>query len=144
MAHRAQRRGKASYLPPVLCFCSDVWLPGAPEQSLWQERVILNMVDRLGYHLCEKLFWYSPSKMPSPAEWVTVRRVRVTPAVETIWWLSKTPNPHANNRNVLTKYSESMKRALEKGTNVGVRPSVTSSRKEHSARIMAGPSRIIS
>lgn len=82
---------------------SDVWLPGAPEQSLWQERVILNMVDRLGYHLCEKLFWYSPSKMPSPAEWVTVRRVRVTPAVETIWWLSKTPNPKSSNRNILTK-----------------------------------------
>ena len=81
------------------------------------------MVDHLGFHLCEKLFWHSPSKMPCPAEWVTVRRVRVTPAVESIWWLSKTPNPKANNRNVLVSYSESMRRTLEKGTNAGVRPS---------------------
>jgi site-specific DNA-methyltransferase (cytosine-N4-specific) len=102
---------------------AEVRIPGRPEVSLWQERIILNMVDRLGYHICEKLFWHSPSKMPSPAEWVTVRRVRVTPAVENIWWLSKTPNPKANNRNVLTPYSESMKRVLEKGTNAGVRPS---------------------
>jgi site-specific DNA-methyltransferase (cytosine-N4-specific) len=107
----------------VMLNMADVWLPGSPEISLWQERVILNMVDRLGYHLCEKIFWHSPSKMPSPAEWVTVRRVRVTPSVENIWWLSKTANPKANNRNVLTPYSESMKRALEKGTNVGIRPS---------------------
>jgi DNA modification methylase len=107
----------------VMLNMADVWIPGRPEVSLWQERVILNMVDRLGYHLCEKLYWHSPSKMPSPAEWVTIRRVRVTPAVESIWWLSKTPNPKANNRNVLTSYSESMKRVLKKGTNAGVRPS---------------------
>jgi site-specific DNA-methyltransferase (cytosine-N4-specific) len=107
----------------VMLNMADVWVPGQPEMTLWQERVILNMVDRLGYHLCEKLFWHSPSKMPSPAEWVTVRRVRVTPAVESVWWLSKTANPKANNRNVLTPYSDSMKRTLEKGTNAGVRPS---------------------
>jgi DNA modification methylase len=107
----------------VMLNMGDCWIPGRPEMSLWQERVILNMVDRLGYHLCEKCFWHSPSKMPSPAEWVTVRRVRVTPAVESIWWLSKTPHPKANNRNVLSPYSESMKRVLEKGTNAGFRPS---------------------
>jgi DNA modification methylase len=107
----------------IMLNMGDVWIPGRPEVSLWQERIILNMVDRLGYHLCEKLFWLSPSKIPGPAEWVTIRRVRVTPAVESIWWLSKTPNPKANNRNVLTPYSESMKRALVNGTNAGVRPS---------------------
>lgn len=102
---------------------ADVWLPGRPSLSLWQERLLLNLVDRLGYHLCGKLLWHNPSKLPTPAEWVTIRRVRVTQAVENIWWLSKTPNPKANNRNVLVPYSESMRRTLKKGTNSGVRPS---------------------
>jgi site-specific DNA-methyltransferase (cytosine-N4-specific) len=65
--------------------------------------------------LNQKLFWENPSKMPSPAEWVTVRRIRVTPSVEQIWWLSPSTNPKANNANALRPYSESMQRRLAEG-----------------------------
>ena len=41
-----------------------------------------------------------------PAEWVTVRRIRIKDAVEYVWWLSKTPWPKANNRAVLKPYSK--------------------------------------
>ena len=61
--------------------------------------------------------------MPSPAQWVTVERIRCTDAVNTIWWLGKTRYPKANNQRVLTPYSDSMKRLLEKGYNKGRRPS---------------------
>lgn len=102
----------------------DVWNPGEPTMNLYQERLIIRMVDELGWHLCQKLFWHNPSKMPAPAEWVTIRRVRVTPAVEQVWWLSKTPHPTANNRNVLRPYSESMRRLIERGGETGaLRPS---------------------
>lgn len=37
-----------------------------------------------------------PSKLPTPAEWVTVRRGRVKDAVNTIWWLSKDPRHRSN------------------------------------------------
>jgi hypothetical protein len=43
----------------------------------------------LGYSLAEKFYWENPSKMPSPAEWVCVRRIRVTPSIEHIYWLTK-------------------------------------------------------
>lgn len=44
-------------------------------------------------------------------------------AVECVWWLSKTPWPKANNKNVLQDYSPDMKRLLERGYKPKVRPS---------------------
>jgi len=107
----------------VMLNLGDVWVPDSPTMSLYQERLLLELVDRLGYHLIQKLYWENPAKMPGPAQYVTVRRIRVTPSVENIWWLALTPNPKADNRNVLVDYSRSMQRALVHGTNAGVRPS---------------------
>jgi hypothetical protein len=114
----------------------DVWLPNSPTVSLYQERLLLQLVDPLGYHLIQKLYWENPSKMPGPAEYVTIRRIRVTPSIENVWWLSPTPNPKANNRNVLVDYSSSMRNALTRGTNAGMRPCLA----KPSAPIMAAPS----
>ena len=91
------------------------WRRGQPCQSLYAERLLLRLCDEAGYHLAQKLYWHNPSKLPSPAEWVTIRRVRVTPSVEEVYWLSKNPNPKANNRNVLRPYSQSMLDRLAQG-----------------------------
>ena len=99
----------------VVLALGDAWMPGSPTMQLYQERLLLRLVDELGYHLAQRFFWENTAKLPSPAEWVTVRRVRVTPSVEPIYWLSKTNSPKANNRNVLRPYSESMRRRLKQG-----------------------------
>jgi len=54
------------------------------------------------------------AKLPPPAEWVNVRRVRVKDAVNCIWWLLLTPCPKANNRRVRALYSDSMLDLLQK------------------------------
>ncbi len=61
--------------------------------------------------------------MPVPAEWVTVRRIRLRDSVEYVWWLGKTAWPKANNREVLKPYSRDMERLNKKGLNSTVRPS---------------------
>ncbi len=53
--------------------------------------------------------------MPSPAEWVTVRRVRCKSSVEQILWLSPTAHPYADNKSILVPYSEAMKKRLAAG-----------------------------
>lgn len=93
----------------------DTWLPGAPHQSLYQERLLLRLNDDLGLKLCQRFAWFNPAKLPAPAEWVTVRRVRVRPSLESIFWLSSSDQPKANNRNVLVPYSASMQRLLAQG-----------------------------
>src|SRR3546814_12742306 len=79
------------------------------------ERLLLRLCDDLGYHLAQRFTWHNPARLPSPAEYVTIRRVRVNPATETIWWLSPSRNPKADNRRVLRPYSGRMKRLLEAG-----------------------------
>src|SRR6266545_8398784 len=96
---------------------------GTPTRSLYHFRLLLMLCDELGFHLAQECFWYNPAKLPSPAEWVNVRRIRVKDSVEYVWWLSKTPNPKADNRKVLVKYSQDMKRLLVRGYRAKERPS---------------------
>jgi site-specific DNA-methyltransferase (cytosine-N4-specific) len=63
--------------------------------------------------LAEEFFWHNPAKLPSPIEWVNKRKIRLKDSVNTVWWLSKTDFPKADVRNVLTPYSERMKKLIE-------------------------------
>lgn len=63
------------------------------------------------------------SRTSAPAQWVTIKRIRVKGSVNTVWWLSKTPNPKADNRKVLKPYSQSMKQLLKNGYKAKIRPS---------------------
>src|SRR5262249_56896572 len=77
----------------------------------------------VGCHVAQEFYWYNPGKLPSPAEWVNVRKIRVKDAVNCLWWLSKTPWPKANNQKVLQEYSEDMHRLLKRGYKAKERPS---------------------
>lgn len=96
---------------------------GTPTRSIYHFKLLVALVEDVGFNLAQECFWYNPAKMPMPAEWVTVRRVRVKDSVEYVWWLSKTPHPKANNRNVLRTYSADMirlnKRKLRETTRPG-------------------------
>ncbi len=99
------------------------WNRGTPTRSLYHFKLVVMLVEEIGLHLAQEYFWWNPSKLPTPAEWVTVRRVRVKDAVNTVWWLSKTPWPKADNRRVLQPYSEAMKTLLKNGYQPKTRPS---------------------
>lgn len=86
---------------------------GVPVRSLYNYRVLIHFCDNLGFHLAEEFFWYNPSKLPSPIEWVNKRKIRAKDAVNTVWWFSKTELPKADVRNVLTEYSDRMKKLLK-------------------------------
>lgn len=108
----AEWKSKLSETGSLFLNMADTWQKGRPTMSLYQERLIIRLCDEIGLNLCQKLFWENPSKMPSPAEWVTVRRVRLTPSVESLYWLSPSPNPKANNAAVLRPYSDGMLRKI--------------------------------
>lgn len=99
------------------------WKPGTPTRSLYHFELLIMLCREYGFHLCQEHYWWNPSKLPTPAEWVNVRRVRVKDAVNSIWWLSPTPWPKANNRRVLSPYSDSMRHLLKHGYTAKLRPS---------------------
>ena len=96
---------------------------GIPTRSVYHFKLLIALVEEVGFHLAQECFWYNPAKMPMPAEWVTVRRVRVKDSVEYVWWFSKTPCPKADNRAVLKPYSADMIRLNQRGVRRTVRPS---------------------
>ncbi len=104
------------------------WIKGMPVRSLYHFELVIALCKAkekggLGFYLAQELYWYNPAKLPTPAEWVTVRRERVKDSVNTIWWLSKEPHPKANNRRVLKPYSDAMKNLIKNGYKPKLRPS---------------------
>ena len=99
------------------------WTPGIPTKNLYEYRLLLSFIDEIGFHLAQDFFWWDPSRLPTPAAWVTVSRLRAKDAVNKIWWFSKSENPKADNSCVLQEYSKAMEYSLKKGTNVGKRAS---------------------
>jgi site-specific DNA-methyltransferase (cytosine-N4-specific) len=101
------------------------WNPGQPTRSLYQYELLVEMcrMPEAKFYLAQEFFAYNPARLPSPAEWVTVRRERVKDAVNCVWWLSKDPHPKADNRRVLREYSDSMEELLRRGYKPKLRPS---------------------
>lgn len=99
------------------------WKPGLPTRSLYHFELLITLCRDFGFHLCQEYYWWNPAKLPTPAEWVNVRRIRVKDAVNCVWWLSKTPWPKASNKRILAPYSESMKSLLKNGYTPKLRPS---------------------
>lgn len=99
------------------------WKPGSPVRSLYHFKLLIMLCEEFGFHLAQEFYWWNPSKLPTPAEWVNVRRVRVKDAINTLWWLSKTEWPRASNRRVLQPYSPSMHTLLANGYKAKLRPS---------------------
>ncbi len=99
------------------------WISGQPTRSLYHYELMIMLGREYGFHLAQEFFWWNPSKLPTPAEWVNIRRIRVKDAVNCVWWLSKTPWPKASNRRVLIPYSDSMKGLLKNGYRAKLRPS---------------------
>ncbi|MET4799074.1 site-specific DNA-methyltransferase [Bradyrhizobium sp. LB11.1] len=96
---------------------------GTPTKSLYHFRLLLKLVDEIGFHLAQECFWYNPAKMPMPAEWVTVRKIRIKESVEYVWWLSKTPWPKADNQKVAKEtFSADMLRLQQRGLRETTRP----------------------
>lgn len=99
------------------------WVRGAPQRSLYHFKLLVMLCEEMGFCLAQDMYWWNPSRLPTPAEWVTVRRVRLKDAVNMLMWLSKTPWPKADNRRVLSPYSDAMRTLLRDGTNAALRPS---------------------
>lgn len=109
------------------------WIKGIPYRSLYHYEFLLRLCKSeeeggLGFYLAQELYWYNPAKLPTPAEWVTIRRIRVKDAVNTVWWLRPEPvkdekGGKVSNRRVLKPYSKAQKKLMRDGYNPKLRPS---------------------
>lgn len=102
----------------------NAWVPGIPEMSTLPLEALLTFKKSARLHLCQHIICHNTARLPSPAQWVTVDRCRLKDSFTHVWWLSKTPNPKADNRRVLTPYSKKMRELINRQQyNAGLRPS---------------------
>lgn len=74
----------------------NAWLKGRPVLSLYHYETVLRLCRHQNWYLAQEFAWYNPAKLPSPAEWVCRRRIRVKDSVSHLWWLAKTETPKAH------------------------------------------------
>lgn len=104
----------------------NAWEPERPVQSLLHLECLLGMVKHpeANLRLIQEFICYNPSKLPSPAQWVTVNRLRTVDSYTHVWWIAKNDFPKADNSKVLRPYSKSMEQLLKRQSyNSGRRPS---------------------
>ncbi len=86
---------------------NDVFMPGSPARSLYREKLILALHERLGLYKMDEFIWHNPSKPPGPVKWASITRQQLNVSWEPVYWL--TNDPHAvrsDNRRVLQAHSE--------------------------------------
>ncbi len=90
------------------------YVRGAPEYSLYQFEVLMQLCTEVGYKLCQPWYWNNTSALPAPIEWVNKRKLRAKNSINTIWWFAKNPSiAKANISNVLVPYSDRMKNLIK-------------------------------
>ena len=100
---------------------APAWERGTGTRSLFLYELILKLCKT--FHLIQEVYWNNPSRLPAPAEYVTIKRTRIKDSVNVVWWLGKTTTPKADNRRVLRPYSRSMHRLFRDGVQTAHRPS---------------------
>lgn len=102
----------------------NAWEQGRPVMSTLALKALLAFLDRGRLHLCQQFICYNRARLPTPAQWVNVERIRVKDSYTHVWWMAPSERPKADNRRVLKPYSAAMRRLLEtQKYNSGKRPS---------------------
>jgi DNA modification methylase len=102
----------------------NAWEAGRPVMSTLALESLLAFLRAGEFNLCQQFICHNPTRLPTPAQWVNVERVRVKDSYTHLWWMSPSEKPYADNRQVLKPYSKSMLKLLETGKyNAGRRPS---------------------
>jgi site-specific DNA-methyltransferase (cytosine-N4-specific) len=100
----------------VLNISNDIFEHKSPARSLYLERTILALHDRLGLHLMDRIPWVNRSKPPAPTYWACVQRFQLAVAWEPILWFTNDPLAvRSDNRRVLEPHTDKHKAFMKNG-----------------------------
>jgi site-specific DNA-methyltransferase (cytosine-N4-specific) len=102
----------------------NAWEPGKPVMSTLALEALLAFREAANLYLCQQFVCNNPARLPGPAQWVNVERIRVKDSFTYLWWMSPNTRPKADNRRVLKPYSTAMLQLLKsRKYSSGKRPS---------------------
>ena len=74
----------------------NAWEKNRPVQSLLNLNSLLSFVnnENAGLRLCQEFVCYNPARLPSPAQWVTINRIRTIDSFTHVWCMSNSDYPN--------------------------------------------------
>jgi site-specific DNA-methyltransferase (cytosine-N4-specific) len=100
----------------TLNISNDIFMHKSASRSLYRERLIIALNDRLGLQKMDEIPWINLSKPPGPYQYASKRRVQLNTGWEPIYYFSNNPKKViTDNRRVLVPHSEQHKKLIESG-----------------------------
>lgn len=103
----------------VLNLGQDIFLQGVPARSMYIERLLIALSDRLGLELMDRIIWSNPTKPPGPTQWackVTGGRKQLCSGYEPVYWFTNNSSlVRSDNRRVLEPHTEAHKKFVASG-----------------------------
>ena len=82
------------------------WEPSQPTMSTLALKSLLRFQEENELHLCQEIICHNPARLPSPAQWVTIERIRLKDSYTRLWWMSPTSRPKARKSTLPGPFSE--------------------------------------
>jgi len=100
----------------ALNISNDIFEAGLPSRSLYQERLILALHDRLGLSKMDTLIWSNKSKAPGPYQWASRKRVQLNVAWEPVVWMTNNASKvRSDNRRILNPHTAKHQQLIDAG-----------------------------
>lgn len=102
----------------VLNISNDIFMPKSPARSLYRERLVLALHDRLGLFKMDEIIWHNPCKAPGPVAWASKQRFQLNVAWEPVYWFTNDPSAvRSNNQRVLEPHTAQQTALIARGGN---------------------------
>lgn len=86
---------------------NDCFEPRSPARSLYRERLVLALHERLGLHKMDELIWHKTNAPPGPVQYASLTRQQLSATWEPIYWFTNDPMQcTADNRRVLQPHTD--------------------------------------
>lgn len=100
----------------ALNISNDIFIPGTPARSMYRERLLLALHDRLGLYKADELIWHNPTKPPGPVRWASIERTQLNQTWEPVYWLTNDARKlRSDNRRVLQAHTEKHLQLIAQG-----------------------------
>lgn len=100
----------------ALVLSNDIFCEGTPARSLYCERLVIALHERLGLELMDRMVWRNESKPPSPVQWASKTRQQLNAGFEHVYWFTNNPRAcRTDNRRVLQAHTERQQKLMTRG-----------------------------
>lgn len=100
----------------ILNTSNDIFISGSPARSLYAERLVLALNEKLGLFKMDTLIWRNPTKPPGPMAWASNTRQQLNVEYELLLWMTNDPlRCFSDNRRVLLPHTDRHRKLVAGG-----------------------------